>query len=192
MKTLRSNVFLLQNQYFHSKMLWNYWRYCFLGLPRVFFQGTAPKLVQTLTFWVYWAKKRVASSVRFGDLFSYSLTRDTETCLWERYFSFQLWLSKVFTWVFALIRCYFKCGRTGMQTGRRISCPSWDLIFGLLCLFGFGVWFDVVAVMVVVWGGRQTQGGADTWKFKTRDKLGWTENRKSRQSWNQIFMQTDK
>ena len=66
----KNKLFTLKNYEKRSK----YGHFHFLGLPRVFFQATAPKLVQTHIFWVYWAKKKVASSIRYGDHFSYWAT----------------------------------------------------------------------------------------------------------------------
>ena len=64
-------IFSLKNT---IKML-KIWQFLFFGPSQgFFFQATAPKLVQTHIFWVYWAKKRVASSFRYGDHFSYSLS----------------------------------------------------------------------------------------------------------------------
>ena len=48
-----------------------YGYFCFLAISRGIFQARAPKLMQTFIFWVYSAKKKVASSFRYGDYYSY-------------------------------------------------------------------------------------------------------------------------
>ena len=52
-----------------------YGYFCFLALSRVFFQARAPKLMQTFIVWVYSAKKKVASSIRYGHYHSYWPTK---------------------------------------------------------------------------------------------------------------------
>ena len=55
----------------------NIWKCCFFVLfawSGGFFQARAPKLLHYPIFWSYWAKKWVASSIPYDDLFSYPLS----------------------------------------------------------------------------------------------------------------------
>ena len=63
---------------FSSKLPHNCYEKCpkygyfsFLALSGGFFQARAPKLMQTFIFWVYSAKKKVASSFRYSNYYSY-------------------------------------------------------------------------------------------------------------------------
>ena len=63
---------------FSSKLPHNCYEKCpkygyfsFLALSGFFFQARAPKLMQTFIFWVYSAKKKVASSFRYSNYYSY-------------------------------------------------------------------------------------------------------------------------
>ena len=50
----------------------------FLALSRGFFQARAPKLMQTFIFWVYSAKKKVASSIRYSHYHLYWPSHEEE------------------------------------------------------------------------------------------------------------------
>ena len=74
---------------FSSKLPHNCYEKCpkygyfsFLALSGGFFQARAPKLMQTFIFWVYSAKKKVASSFCYSNYYSYWPTyRDARTHL---------------------------------------------------------------------------------------------------------------